>query len=146
MRRLNALTSAHRSPRPWMGLLLACVTACGGEDAGPSGPGADPGADGGVAPAVGLALRVDDAARACELLIDDPASRLELAFAPEIAVRQLRRGPRLALAFAQPVDAPFGPAALALVARGGAEDVGLSVGECVDGAGQPVGDIELINR
>lgn len=119
---------------------LGLATACDDSGGDPQPPAADAGAPDTPIPDVTLGVPAE--ARACEVMFFDPDERIaDVAFGAAVEGRTLRRGERLAVAFAHRADAPFAADALAL-ATGGAE-VQIESTACFDRAGRAIAGAAL---
>lgn len=124
--------------------VLTLSTACDEGTTEPGTPTADAGAPGDagpdpVIPDVSLGLSAD--ARACEVMFLDPEGQLgAVVFGAALEGRSLRRGDRLAIAFAHRADAPIPPGAVALVAQADAAGVQIESGACFDKSGAAIAD------
>lgn len=122
--------------------LMLTLTAFGCDDGG-SGNGGG-GGDGGPPPdggpvEVSLALQVDPAARACEVMLTGSVS---VQYGPAVEGRDLRRGDRLALAFAARADAALDASAVALASTD-PDRLAIESGACFDLDGRPLADANL---
>lgn len=126
--RLLALTAA-----------LCFTTACDDGATDPQPPAADAGPPDAPPPDVGLGIT--EAARACEVMFFDPQQRIAaVAFGAAVEGRELRRGDRLAVAFAHRHDAPFNRGAIAIAAGGAVADVQIEAAICFDRGGRPLAE------
>ena len=117
-------------------LMLLALAAC---DDGAS-PGETPGEPQPEPPvAANLALSVDPAARACEVML---VGSVDAAFDATVEGRQLRRGDQLAVAFTAKADAALGVAAVTLSSADAANLI-IESGTCFDVTGQPLADANL---
>lgn len=93
-------------------------------------------------PAVpGAFLSVSAEARSCEVMLVDPDGQLGAPiFDAAVEGRSLRRGDRLAVAFAHRADAPIAAGAIGLVAADGAGGVDVASATCFDASGRPLAD------
>lgn len=118
---------------------LCFTTACDDGGADPKPPAADAGPP--DAPLPDVSLGITEAARACEVMFLDPQQRIaDVAFAAAVEGRLLRRGERLAVAFAHRNDAAFARGAIAIAAGGAAADVQIEAATCFDRAGRPLAE------
>lgn len=118
------------------------LAACddGGADSQP--PAADAGPPDTPVPDVTLGVPAD--ARACEVMFHDPARRVAaVSFGAAVEGRELRRGDRLAVAFAHRADAPFAADALALATSGDAAAVQIESTACFDREGRAIAGAAL---
>jgi len=118
-----------------LALALALTGACGGDT--PSGD-----ADTGEPPLTGLGLTVlPTAARACELVLDDPDGVIaDVRFDDSVQGRFVRRAPRIAVSFLRAADAPIDAGAVTLQAAGDDANVSVRVAHCYGSDGARLGD------
>lgn len=127
--------------------LVLTLTAFGCDDGGSGnnggGGGDGPPPDGGPIE-VSLALQVDPAARACEVMLTGPVS---VQYGDAVEGRHLRRGDRLALAFAARADAALANNAVALASTD-PDRLAIESGACFDLDGRPLAaaNLALIGR
>lgn len=119
---------------------LALFACDGGTSETPVDPAADSGAPDTPDPDVpGAFLGVSADARACEVMLLDAAGQLGAPiFGAAVEGRSLRRGDRLAVAFAHRADGPIAAGAVGLVAADGGDGVRIESATCFDAAGQPL--------
>lgn len=129
---------------------LALFTGCddgGGETATP--PAADAGApdapDEPDPEVPGAFLGVSADARSCEVMLLDAGGQLGAPlFGAAVEGRSLRRGDRLAVAFAHRADAPIATGAIGLVAADGGDGVQIESATCFDAAGRPLPEADAV--
>lgn len=127
-------------------LALCLTTACDdGDTADPTPPAADAGLPDAPDPIVpDVFFTLDAAARACEVMLFDPDRQLgDAAFGAAVEGRSLRRGGRLALAFAHRADAAINAGSVGLVARDGIAAVQVEAATCFDREGRPLADAAI---
>lgn len=127
-------------------LALGLTTGCDdGDTADPTPPANDAGPPDAPDPIVpDVFFTLSAAARACEVMLFDPDRQLgDAAFADAVEGRSLRRGDRLALAFAHRADAAITVGSVGLVARDGIAAVSVESAVCFDREGRPLADAAL---
>ena len=122
---------------------LIFVAGCDdGASTEPSPPPAQPAAPDAPEPP-GAFIGVSADARACEVMLFDPEGQLGApVLGAAVEGRSLRRGDRLALAFAHRENAPIAAGAIGLVVAAGGDGVQLESATCFGAQGRPLADAE----
>ncbi len=126
---------------------LALFACDGSTSETPQPPAADGGVpDSGPEPEVpGAFLGVHPDARSCEVMLLDADGQLGApVFGAAVEGRSLRRGDRLAVAFAHRADASIAAGAVGLVAANGGDGVQLESATCFDAAGRPLPEADAV--